>query len=625
MAAVKVQDRALINQGAVSQSSYIDTWTSNPAIGDKVTYKLIVDAYPGAAGQVNITATDNASTANTWAISSQAFNASSLQTIVHLYSDIAHLPASGQLAVTISYKRAGTAIACYSILVPTEWSGLVAGADQSAALSSNAVTGTSITVGPTGVLAQANELVEVAFTCDSGTTATGLSVPAGTTVLGGGIQQDDSNYVAFGAASQVVAATTAISLAYGATTNASGIWDTAAIATYKIATVNNSLAVSPGSYAVTTATVSLSVGHTLAAAPSSYAVTAAVETFLVARGLPAAASSYAVTMATENLSVGHTLNISLDTYAVAIDSNTYLSVGHTLAETPASYAVTIDSNTLLPHTALLAAAPDSYAVNIDPNSAFLIARGLPVAADSYAVNIDPNTGFLVARGLPVTPASYSVSIDPNSAFLVARNWSIGATSYAVNIDTNTLLTYTPGGSGVANQLPVSPASYTVTMAGVLLPHAALFSVAASSYAVSIDSATQLSISHTLATNPAVYAVSMDTNTGMSVGHTLNYAPATTSVVVSTQQLSVGHILAALPQSYAVTPAAVSFGQKLSMQVQPGSYSVTPAPASMAYKIGYKFAYSSRVLVLGKQGRNIIIPVQGRKVVLSRQRRKIPPT
>lgn len=241
MALVPIQDRALNNQGGTTQSTYADTWTQNPKIGSKVEYKVIVDAYPGATGQVNVSATDNAAVGNTWTVAAQAFNSGNLQSIVHLYADIASLPASGQLTVTLAYKRAGVAISCYSMIVATEWPGgapgaLLPGADSAnATLSSNTVTGTSIAVGPTGTLAQPASLATMSFTCDSGTTSTGLSIPGGTTLLGGSINQDDSASIAYGACYQVLSSTSPLTLSFGASTNVSGTWDSGVISIYKIA------------------------------------------------------------------------------------------------------------------------------------------------------------------------------------------------------------------------------------------------------------------------------------------------------------------------------------------------------------------------------------------------------
>jgi hypothetical protein len=235
MGFVLVQNRALINQGGTTATGYADTWATNPTLGNKVTYEVIVNSYPGTAGIVNVTATDNAVVPNTYNVDVVASNSGSLETITHLSADISSLPASGQLVVTLSYQRSGTGISCYSMLVPQEVSGLVAGgADQTATLSSNAVSGTTITVGPTGTLSQASEFVLSSFSCDTGTTSTGLSIPSGWTLLGS-LNQDDSNYIAFGAAYETVASTAAVSAAWGASTNVSGTWDTGAISTYKIA------------------------------------------------------------------------------------------------------------------------------------------------------------------------------------------------------------------------------------------------------------------------------------------------------------------------------------------------------------------------------------------------------
>jgi hypothetical protein len=236
MAAVRVQDRAYINQGGVSQSSYADTWPSQPGLGNKVTYKVIVNSYPGTAGPVTITATDNAVTPNIYTVSGVASNAGSMETVAQLAADIKSLPTSGNLITTISYTRGGVAIACYSMITPTEWSGLVPGAaDQQAVLSNNALTGTTVTTGPTGALFQSQELVETCYSCDSQTTTTGMSIPTDCTLLGGGINQDDSDYIAWGSAFKIVNALAGVSAAWGASTNASGFWNTGSVVTYLIA------------------------------------------------------------------------------------------------------------------------------------------------------------------------------------------------------------------------------------------------------------------------------------------------------------------------------------------------------------------------------------------------------
>lgn len=135
---------------------------------------------------------------------------------------------SGNLTVQLTFGAASD----YSFNVQ-RWSGILSGAsiDKAATITATG-TQTSLTVGPTATLAQADEVVFTTFGAATGSSASGITAPSGYT--GDAFEQNSSAFIGMGTAHKVVASTSAVSAAwtFGATAGTSDLC--AVIGTLKI-------------------------------------------------------------------------------------------------------------------------------------------------------------------------------------------------------------------------------------------------------------------------------------------------------------------------------------------------------------------------------------------------------
>lgn len=225
-----VQNPALVLGSATLDTSWTYTWGTNPTVGNKIIFGYVLSTYPSGNVTATITATDNATTPNTYNVRQQSAGiATGYEAVLIVEADIAHLPASGSLVVTFS-----SSAATYHSSVQAEFSGLAASSayDTGAKLSSETISGTTIAVGPTATLAQAAEMAFSVYSIDGGSASSGIAVPSGWTSLG--ICQDASTYFGLGGAYEVVAATTAVTANWTASTNTNGTGNYGSLATFKI-------------------------------------------------------------------------------------------------------------------------------------------------------------------------------------------------------------------------------------------------------------------------------------------------------------------------------------------------------------------------------------------------------
>lgn len=224
MAAVKVQDGGVNTSLAGSQAtSRTLTWGTTPTVGNKVI--ILVTGYSGTSGNT-LSATDNASPANTYNIRQLASAGDSWTAIVE--ADITHAPTT----TTLTFNNAN-----FITFEMMEWSGLAtAPAYDTGALStiSYAAGGTTFSVGPTGTLAQASELAIAVGQISNGDAAQAMAVPSGYTALG--YCQDDSALNSFAAGYLVTAATTALTAGFTCKSGMGGGSSPMSLATFKIAT-----------------------------------------------------------------------------------------------------------------------------------------------------------------------------------------------------------------------------------------------------------------------------------------------------------------------------------------------------------------------------------------------------
>ena len=211
------------NSGAKSGSASTTkhTWSTAPVVGNTITVEVMTWTY---GADTSHTVSDDAGNVYTQ-------DASALLNVARV-SVFSAVVASVPTNTTITHSSSGGNSASFS-----EWSG-VAAFDTSATANTDAPPATSFPVGPTGTLAQPDELVISAFGFNSGSGACGIATPLGYTPLA--YEQDSNSYIGFGAGYLLTSDTAALSAAWTVTATSS-VSNSGArcIATYRAAAAPN--------------------------------------------------------------------------------------------------------------------------------------------------------------------------------------------------------------------------------------------------------------------------------------------------------------------------------------------------------------------------------------------------
>lgn len=206
-------------------TSFVWTWPNQPAIGDRLLIAAISNAFP-TSSSTTISASDNGTTGNTY--TPRDANYLGYENIVLLDCTVTHLPASGALKTTISMSQAA-----YLMFNPVHWDGTVVGAyDKGAGAATDTLSGTSFPIGPTSTLAQANSLAISGYSCNSAGDPAGITIPSGWTQHF--LEQDDNDYIASGAAYEVVSSTAGITATWGTATGGSPNGNVGFVSVFKL-------------------------------------------------------------------------------------------------------------------------------------------------------------------------------------------------------------------------------------------------------------------------------------------------------------------------------------------------------------------------------------------------------
>lgn len=206
------------------------TWAVAPTVGNVIIVKSVGWANPtGPTTSCADTAT-NSYTQRTNALST---GSSATTTRGAIFDCVV---AASPTSTTITWN-----IATDHSVVFEEWSGL-----DTSSLSDQVATpalsglisgsgGKSLTVGPTGTLAQADELVQTLLGAATGTASSNIATPSGYT--GGVFEQNSPSFIGMGSAYKTVAATDAVDATWTFdTAGTSGQTAVALLATYRIET-----------------------------------------------------------------------------------------------------------------------------------------------------------------------------------------------------------------------------------------------------------------------------------------------------------------------------------------------------------------------------------------------------
>lgn len=285
----------------------------------------------------------------------------------------------GATTVTVDY---GTGF--YIVGSITEFSGLVTSSSIDQQTSNSNALSTTPSSGTTGTLSQADELVIAVLSLPGIDTDASIDVPATTGYTNIHVEQDAQNFMGHSSDYKIVAATTAVSAAWGTTDNAP--WS-AKIATFKAAGGAFTLTADPGSYTITGTAASLLFGRKLVADAGSYSVTGTAAALLRAGLLSADAGVYAISGSDATL--------------------TYSGAGNkVLTADPGVYTVTGTDASLLADR-LLTAGEGTYAITGQVAQA-LFGRLLAAEAGSYVIT-GTDAAFLRTYVLTAESGTYSVN------------------------------------------------------------------------------------------------------------------------------------------------------------------------------------------------------------------------
>ena len=201
------------------------TWASAPTVGNQIIVRSV--GWRSGTAPASITYSDTAG--NTPATDGDTAN-------TNTRSVISRAPVTGvPTSSTITFAGGASDHSC----VFEEWSGLTASPFDASASAQFAATTSNNAVGPTGTLAQADELCLSLFGGSTGSNSSGITQPAGWTL--NAVEQQSGSFIGMGAASLVVSATTAISATWATAPAITSGARALLIATYKIAAAGGTI------------------------------------------------------------------------------------------------------------------------------------------------------------------------------------------------------------------------------------------------------------------------------------------------------------------------------------------------------------------------------------------------
>lgn len=226
MAATLVQSSGARSGNGTSQSW---TWATAPTVGNVIIVKAVGWASPTGPTASCADAASNSYTQRTNELSTGSGATTTRAAIFDCV--IASSPSSTTVTWSVSSDHS---------VVFEEWSGLDTASlsDQVATPAlSGLISGSgsrTLTVGPTGTLAQANELVQTLLGAATGLAASNIATPSGYT--GGVFEQNSPSFIGMGSAYKTVAATTAVDATWPFdVAGVAGQTAVALLATYRIA------------------------------------------------------------------------------------------------------------------------------------------------------------------------------------------------------------------------------------------------------------------------------------------------------------------------------------------------------------------------------------------------------
>ncbi len=205
------------------------TWAVAPTVGNVIIVKAVGWASPTGP---TTSCTDTATNSYTQRTNALSTGSGATTTRAAIFDCVI---ASSPTSTTITWSTS----ADHSVVFE-EWSGL-----DTASLSDQVATpalsglisgsgGQSLTVGPTGTLAQADELVQTLLGAATGTASSNITTPSG--YMGGVFEQNSPSFVGMGSAYKTVAATTAVDATWTfSTAGTTGQSAVALLATYRVA------------------------------------------------------------------------------------------------------------------------------------------------------------------------------------------------------------------------------------------------------------------------------------------------------------------------------------------------------------------------------------------------------
>lgn len=226
MAATLVQSSGARSGNGTSQSW---TWATAPTVGNVIIVKAVGWASPTGPTASCADAASNSYTQRTNELSTGSGATTTRAAIFDCV--IASSPSSTTVTWSVSSDHS---------VVFEEWAGLDTASlsDQVATPAlSGLISGSgsrTLTVGPTGTLAQANELVQTLLGAATGLAASNIATPSGYT--GGVFEQNSPSFIGMGSAYKTVAATTAVDATWPFdVAGVAGQTAVALLATYRIA------------------------------------------------------------------------------------------------------------------------------------------------------------------------------------------------------------------------------------------------------------------------------------------------------------------------------------------------------------------------------------------------------
>lgn len=217
------------------------TWAAAPTVGNVIIVKAVGWASPTGPTASCADAASNSYTQRTNELSTGSGATTTRAAIFDCV--IASSPSSTTVTWSVSSDHS---------VVFEEWSGLDTASlsDQVATPAlSGLISGSgsrTLTVGPTGTLAQANELVQTLLGAATGLAASNIATPSGYT--GGVFEQNSPSFIGMGSAYKTVAATTAVDATWPFdVAGGAGQTAVALLATYRIASPPPTITAQPTS------------------------------------------------------------------------------------------------------------------------------------------------------------------------------------------------------------------------------------------------------------------------------------------------------------------------------------------------------------------------------------------